>query len=69
MGDDTIGDFDELNDTLKLVGFTGIDSDNDAFAGNTVTNNILTLNFGSEGSLTFNTVSSTSELAGVFDWS
>jgi len=52
MGDDTIRDFDEVNDTIRLLGFTGIASDSEAFEGHTVTNNILTLNFGSEGSLT-----------------
>lgn len=39
------------------------------FEGHSAANNNLTLGFGSEGSLTFNTISGTPELTGVFDWS
>jgi hypothetical protein len=69
MGDHTIGDFGDLNDTIRLFGFAGINSDSDAFEGHSAANNNLTLGFGSEGSLTFNTTSGTPELTGVFDWS
>lgn len=53
MGDDTIGDFDELNNEARLDGFTGIGNDAQALAtasgGGTVP---ITLDFGAQGTLT-----------------
>ncbi|MBN7786080.1 hypothetical protein JYP51_14220 [Ponticoccus gilvus] len=70
MGDDTIGDFDELNNEVRLDGFTGIGNDAQALAtasgGGTVP---ITLDFGAQGTLTFNTVFDADDLYGVFDWS